>query len=102
MTGQREASVSPRRASLDSHEADAEEHLEEQDQEQESSNVSGKAPARGEKAAEKFFIVKSLTLQDLEISVRNGIWATQSHNEEALNKAYEVSSPAKHLLSFLY
>jgi hypothetical protein len=43
-------------------------------------------------ATEKYFIVKSLTLQDLELSVRNGIWATQSHNEEALNKAYEVRS----------
>lgn len=39
---------------------------------------------------EKFFIVKSLTLQDLELSVRNGIWATQAHNEETLNRAYEV------------
>lgn len=39
----------------------------------------------------KYFIVKSLTLQDLELSVRNGIWATQSHNEEALNKAFQVS-----------
>ncbi|CAO2648991.1 Nn.00g099400.m01.CDS01 [Neocucurbitaria sp. VM-36] len=36
----------------------------------------------------KYFIVKSLTLQDLELSVRNGIWATQSHNEEVLNKAF--------------
>jgi hypothetical protein len=41
-------------------------------------------------AKERYFIVKSLTLQDLESSVRNGIWATQSHNEETLNKAYEV------------
>ena len=40
---------------------------------------------------DKFFVVKSLTVEDLELSVRNGIWATQSHNEEALNKAYEVS-----------
>jgi RNA recognition motif-containing protein len=40
---------------------------------------------------EKFFVVKSLTLQDLEQSVRNGIWATQAHNEQALNKAFEVS-----------
>jgi hypothetical protein len=39
---------------------------------------------------DKFFIVKSLTVEDLELSVRNGIWATQSHNEEALNKAYQV------------
>jgi hypothetical protein len=42
-------------------------------------------------ASNKYFIVKSLTLQDLELSVRNGIWATQSHNEEALNKAFHVS-----------
>lgn len=40
---------------------------------------------------DKYFIVKSLTLQDLELSVRNGIWATQSHNEEALNKAFETA-----------
>lgn len=40
--------------------------------------------------ANKYFIVKSLTLQDLELSIRNGIWATQSHNEDVLNKAYKV------------
>lgn len=43
------------------------------------------------KVAEKFFIVKSLTLQDLELSVRNGIWATQSHNEDVLNRAYDAA-----------
>ena len=43
-----------------------------------------------QKLPEKFFIIKSLTLQDLEQSVRNGIWATQSHNEQALNRAFEV------------
>jgi hypothetical protein len=37
---------------------------------------------------EKFFVVKSLTVQDLESSVRNSTWATQSHNESALNSAY--------------
>ncbi|KAF2769847.1 hypothetical protein EJ03DRAFT_361710 [Teratosphaeria nubilosa] len=41
------------------------------------------------KVPEKFFVVKSLTVQDLEASVKNGIWATQSHNEETLNRAYE-------------
>jgi hypothetical protein len=41
---------------------------------------------------DKFFIVKSLTVEDLELSVRNGIWATQSHNEDSLNKAYQVST----------
>jgi hypothetical protein len=42
------------------------------------------------RVAEKYFVVKSLTLQDLEASVRSGVWATQSHNEVALNHAYEV------------
>lgn len=40
---------------------------------------------------DKFFILKSLTVEDLELSVQTGIWATQSHNEEALNKAFQVS-----------
>lgn len=45
------------------------------------------------KVKEKFFVVKSLTVEDLDMSVRNGIWATQTHNEAALNKAYEVRNP---------
>lgn len=39
---------------------------------------------------DKFFILKSLTVEDLELSVRTGIWATQSHNEESLNNAFKV------------
>ncbi|KAH8174016.1 hypothetical protein LIA77_05435 [Sarocladium implicatum] len=38
---------------------------------------------------DKFFILKSLTVEDLELSVRTGIWATQSHNEESLNGAFK-------------
>ncbi|KAG5950486.1 hypothetical protein E4U53_004957 [Claviceps sorghi] len=38
---------------------------------------------------DKFFILKSLTTEDLDLSVRTGIWATQSHNEEALNRAFQ-------------
>ena len=45
-------------------------------------------PAKG---SDKFFIMKSLTVEDMELSIRNSIWATQAHNEEALNKAFEVS-----------
>jgi hypothetical protein len=41
---------------------------------------------------DKYFVVKSLTVEDLELSVRNGIWATQSHNEESLNQAYKVQT----------
>ncbi|KAK3677738.1 hypothetical protein LTR78_002588 [Recurvomyces mirabilis] len=40
------------------------------------------------KVPEKYFIIKSLTVQDLEASVRNGTWATQSHNETGLSRAY--------------
>lgn len=51
-------------------------------------------PTSGSDAAtkrNKFFILKSLTAEDLELSVRTGIWATQSHNEETLNAAFGVS-----------
>ncbi|KAH0536708.1 hypothetical protein FGG08_006449 [Glutinoglossum americanum] len=44
-----------------------------------------------EQLKERYFIVKSLTVEDLDISVQNGTWATQSHNEETLNKAFETS-----------
>lgn len=39
---------------------------------------------------DRFFILKSLTVEDLELSVRTGIWATQSHNEDVLNGAFRV------------
>lgn len=41
---------------------------------------------------DKFYILKSLTVEDLELSVRTGIWATQSHNETTLNAAFKVIS----------
>ncbi|KAI1107912.1 hypothetical protein F4804DRAFT_4453 [Jackrogersella minutella] len=40
---------------------------------------------------DKFVILKSLTVEDLELSVRNGVWATQSHNEEILNNAFQTA-----------
>lgn len=42
------------------------------------------------KVKEKYFIVKSLTIDDLDLSVRNSVWATQAHNEDILNMAYKV------------
>ncbi|KAM0321434.1 hypothetical protein ACHAQA_010110 [Verticillium albo-atrum] len=39
---------------------------------------------------DKFFILKSLTVEDLDLSVKTGIWATQSHNEEILNNAFKA------------
>jgi hypothetical protein len=41
--------------------------------------------------AEKFFVLKSLTIEDLDASVRSASWATQSHNEAVLNAAHQVS-----------
>jgi YT521-B-like domain/RNA recognition motif. (a.k.a. RRM, RBD, or RNP domain) len=54
------------------------------------------AQATVRKSEEKFFVLKSLTVEDLDASVRNGSWATQSHNEAALNAAYKVN-PLKEL-----
>lgn len=55
----------------------------------------------GRIAKEKFFIVKSLTVEDLERSVISGIWATQAHNEENLNAAFEVSQRQRQVLTWL-
>lgn len=40
---------------------------------------------------ERFFILKSLRIEDLEQSVQNGTWATQPHNEPVLDQAYRNS-----------
>ncbi|KAL3477841.1 YT521-B-like domain-containing protein [Aspergillus californicus] len=37
----------------------------------------------------RYFILKSLTVEDLGISWQSGIWATQTHNEKSLNRAFE-------------
>jgi len=51
--------------------------------------VSAAGTSDSKKVSVKYFIIKSLTVQDLEASVRNGTWATQSHNEDGLNRAYD-------------
>ncbi|KAJ5732807.1 hypothetical protein N7493_004288 [Penicillium malachiteum] len=38
---------------------------------------------------DRYFVVKSLTVEDLELSRQSGIWATQTHNETNLNQAFE-------------
>lgn len=40
---------------------------------------------------ERFFVLKSLTLRDLEVSLKTRTWATQAHNENALDDAFKVS-----------
>lgn len=54
------------------------------------STLENQAPLT--RVPERFFIVKSLTVEDLELSRRSGIWATQTHNEASLNRAYEVGA----------
>ncbi|KAI0269989.1 YT521-B-like domain-containing protein [Gloeopeniophorella convolvens] len=39
----------------------------------------------------RFFILKSLTQYDLDLSVQKKVWATQRHNEEILDQAYRTS-----------
>ena len=58
---------------------------------EEASYESSRAGDPRRKVHDRYFVMKSLTVEDMELSVRNKIWATQSHNEEALNKAYHVS-----------
>ncbi|OOQ87090.1 YT521-B-like splicing factor [Penicillium brasilianum] len=41
------------------------------------------------RSLDRYFIVKSLTVEDLELSKQSGIWATQTHNETNLNHAFE-------------
>ncbi|KAF5361005.1 hypothetical protein D9756_005123 [Leucocoprinus leucothites] len=39
----------------------------------------------------RYFILKSLTQYDLDLSVQHGLWATQKHNEGILDQAYRTS-----------
>lgn len=40
---------------------------------------------------DRYFIMKSLTKEDLAWSVTNKVWATQPHNEATLNDAFRVN-----------
>ncbi|EJT98829.1 hypothetical protein DACRYDRAFT_101823 [Dacryopinax primogenitus] len=40
----------------------------------------------------RYFILKSLTQFDLNLSVERGIWATQAHNEPVLDQAFRTST----------
>lgn len=53
----------------------------------------------GSSQRDRFFVLKSLTVEDLELSVRTNVWATQSHNEEALNSAFKVRNNGSFTLS---
>lgn len=53
------------------------------------SSAPAKLPAKLVK--EKFFIVKSLTQEDIDRAVTTSTWATQSQNEQNFNLAFNVS-----------
>ena len=38
----------------------------------------------------RYFVMKSFSMRDILISLKKGIWATQSRNEAKLNSAYSV------------
>jgi hypothetical protein len=61
------------------------------------STIQAKNSPNPTRVSERYFILKSFSLRDLKRSVQNGIWATQPHNEAALNDAYEVSATSKSL-----
>jgi len=48
----------------------------------------------------RYFIMKSLTKEDLAWSLNNKVWATQPHNESILNDAFKVPSWLKDLSYF--
>jgi len=62
------------------------------DEEQTDEIAEEETPVNVTKTSERFFIMKSFTMQDLEQCVRDGVWATQLHNEDMLNSAYESAA----------
>lgn len=86
------ASQSTIPAGQENHAEDAEKQTNGQDSATAESPAMADGPGLGgEDGAQKdrYFILKSLTEEDLQLSVQTGIWATQSHNEETLNNAFQ-------------
>ena len=63
-----------------------------------SSSAKGSTPAKkaktngveNDKKDRNYFVLKSNSLKNLEISLEKGVWATQKRNETKLNKAFDV------------
>ncbi|KAJ7435951.1 YT521-B-like domain-containing protein [Mycena latifolia] len=61
-----------------------------------SSNLSGSVASTNSSLLhrhfpQRYFILKSLTLDDLDLSVRTGMWKTQKHNEGVLDRAFRTA-----------
>ena len=47
---------------------------------------------KGKLCHTRYFIIKSLNHHNIQLSIENGIWATQVRNEPILEEAFHVSS----------
>ncbi|KAF7316360.1 YT521-B-like splicing protein [Mycena indigotica] len=56
-----------------------------------SSGASTSSSLLEEYFPERFFILKSLTQEDLDLSVQRKVWATQRHNEGVFDRAFRTS-----------
>ncbi|KAJ7435950.1 YT521-B-like domain-containing protein [Mycena latifolia] len=61
-----------------------------------SSNLSGSFASTNSSLLQRhfpqsYFILKSLTQDDLDLSVRTGVWTTQKHNESVLDRAFRTA-----------
>ncbi|KAJ7447633.1 YT521-B-like domain-containing protein [Mycena latifolia] len=61
-----------------------------------SSNLSGSIASTNSSLLhrhfpQRYFILKSLTREDLDLSVRTGKWTTQKHNEGVLDRAFRTA-----------
>lgn len=55
------------------------------------SNLANRTASPLPQGQSRYFIVKSCNRENLEISVQQGVWATQRSNEAKLNEAFESS-----------
>ena len=55
-------------------------------------NKSGKTSGTKEETIPRFFVMKSFSQYDIDVSMERNIWATQPHNERKLNDAFDVFS----------
>ena len=56
---------------------------------------------KGKPCNTRYFIIKSLNHQNIELSIEKGIWATQVMNEPILEEAFRVRIPFSLLEHFM-
>lgn len=55
-------------------------------------SAAGRPRLEAHASGNRYYIVKSLTVEDLQTSTESGTWATQSHNKTLLNQAYDSAN----------